>query len=130
MSAKLVSSLALTVTLAACGGSSSESGAPGGCTPGTSASIAISASGVSPKAVCVKPGGTVTFTNNDTAAHDIESGATCTALNLGAIAAAGTATATFPTAQTCTFHDQGDPSNTAFQGTVAVSSGQVTGPGY
>ncbi|MFO0583531.1 MAG: hypothetical protein U0229_14765 [Anaeromyxobacter sp.] len=130
MSAKRLSSLVVAVALSACGGSSSDTGGAGGCTPGASASITISSTGVSPKAVCVKPGGTVKFTNDDTAAHDIESGATCTALNLGAIVAAGSATATFPTAQTCAFHDQGDPTNTAFQGTVAVSSGQVTGPGY
>jgi plastocyanin len=85
---------------------------------------------VNPKAVCVLPGGTVKFTNGDTVAHDIESGAACTALNLGPIAAAAQATATMPTTGTCAFHDQDDPSSTAFQGTVAVTNAPVTGPGY
>lgn len=124
----LVVSLAVPL-LAACGGGGNDGG-NGTCTPGPAATIRITSSGVSPMAVCVLPTGTVTFTNNDSVAHDIESGATCTELNLGSIAASQSKAATFPTTQVCPFHDAGAPSNTAFQGTVAVTSAPAQGPGY
>jgi plastocyanin len=98
--------------------------------PGPSAAITITSAGVAPKAVCVLPGGTVTFTNSDTVQHDIQSGTTCTELNLGVIAPAGSKSATLPTAAICPFHDAGAPSNTALQGTVAVTTAPATGPGY
>jgi plastocyanin len=120
----------LVPLLGACGGGAGDGGGSGTCTPGSTASIRITSSGVSPTAVCVLPGGTVTFTNNDSAAHDIESGATCTELNLGSIAAAQSKSATLPTVEVCPFHDAGAPSNMAFQGTVAVTSAPAQGPGY
>jgi plastocyanin len=113
--------------LAGCGSSNSGGGS---CTPVSTTNIAISSTGVTPKAVCVLPGGTVKFNNDDTAAHDIESGASCPALNLGSIAAGANATATLPTSGTCNFHDELDPTNVAFQGTVAVTSATTSGPGY
>ncbi len=124
----------LTATLlGACGGpQSSGSSGTGTCTPGSTASISITAMGVTPEAVCVLPNGTVTFTNTDTATHDIEeSGTTCTQLNLGPIAA-GTSktTAAFPAVEVCQFHDQLNATNTAFQGTVAVTTAPQPGPGY
>jgi plastocyanin len=121
----------LTATLlGACGGSQSSGGGTGTCTPGSTASFSIMSTGVTPKAVCVLPGGTVTFMNADTAQHDIESGTTCTQLNLGVIAAGGSATATFPTVEVCPFHDQLNPTNTAFQGNVYVTTAPAPGPGY
>jgi plastocyanin len=85
---------------------------------------------VSPKAVCILPTGTVTFTNNDTVSHDIEADAGCTPLNLGAIAPGTNKVATFPGAATCAYHDALNASSALFQGTVAVSPAPVTGPGY
>lgn len=106
--------------LAACGGSSS-SGGGGGCPP--TAGVTIASTGVTPQAVCILVGGTVTFTNSDTVSHDIESGATCTQLNLGPIAP-GTSktTVAFPAAASCPFHDQSNPTNAAFMGTVTVTA--------
>ncbi len=98
--------------------------------PASSAAIRITASGVTPTAVCVLPGGSVAFTNDDMVQHDIESGTGCPALNLGVIAPAQSKSATFPSAMTCPFHDAGSPTNAAFQGTVAVTSAPVSGPGY
>jgi plastocyanin len=124
--------IAATV-LAACGGGSSSTQGNGSCTPGQSAAVTIAAAGVSPKAVCVLPGGTVTFNNQDTVAHGLEESpqvAGCTGLNLGAIAAGQAATAQFPTAATCTYHDTSVPNDDKFKGTVAVTSGPATGPGY
>jgi plastocyanin len=112
---------AIALLAAACGG-----GGGGGnvCSPAQSATITITAAGVSPNQVCLLPGGTVTFTNSDAAPHDIEGDASCPLLNLGPIAANTSKSATFPTSQTCQFHDQanGNASNTAFQGTVAVTA--------
>lgn len=120
--------------LVACGGSSTDgTGGPvgGTCTPGLTASVGLSATGATPKAVCLRPGGSVTFTNGDTVAHTIQwAGASCPTANLGPIAAAGNASVSFPDEAICTFRDADAPANTAFQGTVGVSSGVVTGPGY
>ncbi len=120
---------AVMALLGACGGDDTGDGS-GSCTPGASAAFTITSTGVSPKAVCVLPGGSVTFTNNDAVPHDIQSGGVCTELNLGVIAPSASATAMFPVTQVCTFHDAGAPSNAAFQGTVAVTSAPATGPGY
>ncbi len=115
--------------LAACGGGGGGGGAS--CTPGTTAAIAINAMGVSPMNVCVQPMGTVTFTNNDAAPHDIEFNTPASCPTVGSIApAGGQVTAAFPTAVNCSFHDGINPSNTAFQGTVAVTSVVVMGGGY
>lgn len=117
----------------ACGGGGSGGGGGGGsqtCTPGPTAAITITASGLSPINVCVQPGGQVTFTNRDSAAsHDIEfeSGGCPT---VGEITSGASKTATFPTSVNCTFHDGHNPSSTAFRGTVAVSSAMVSGGGY
>lgn len=132
---RLGSSFALSavVALCACGGSSSGGG-NGTCNPGATAAITISHTGISPSAVCVLPsGGSVAFNNTDTTQHDIESSSVdCPELNVGAIAGGTHGTATFSTAtqKTCTFHDAVNASNTAFQGTVAVTSAPAQGPGY
>ncbi len=114
--------------LAGCGGSGG--GGSGSCAPGATATVKVGSAGFSPKAVCVLPAGSVTFTNTDTVAHDIESGMVCLELNLGPIPAGQSATATFPTAQTCSFFDAAHSTDAAFEGTVAVTSGTVSGPGY
>jgi plastocyanin len=85
---------------------------------------------VSPLAVCVLPGGTVTFTNSDTVPHDIQSGTACPELNLGPIPPSQDRAVTFPAVGVCTYRDQNDPANAAFQGTVAVADAPVIGPGY
>ncbi len=133
MKAAIASMLLVGATwLGGCGGGGggSGNGGSGSCTPRSTASVAINASGFTPKAVCVLPGGSVTFMNADTVAHDIESGATCASLNLGPIAAGKSAVASFQTAETCSFVDAAHSADPAFQGTVAVSSGTTTGPGY
>lgn len=122
--------LAAAALLSGCGGGSSGSSPAGSCTPSQTAGVNVAASGFSPKAVCILPGGAVTFTNGDTVAHDLESGMTCTQLNLGAIAAGQSRTVSFPTSETCPFFDAAHSNESAFQGTVAVSSAPTTGPGY
>ena len=118
--------------VAGCGGASSSGG--GGCAPQPSGAVQITATGLDPKSLCIAPGGAVAFQNLDTVAHDIESGMSCTMLDLGSIAAGGSATATFPTTGTgspvrCPFFDAGHSSDAAFQGSVTVSSGTGGGGG-
>lgn len=123
--------LGLAAALAACGGGGGDGGGGSAtCTPTSTAGFTISATGVSPSAVCVLPGGTVTFTNSDTAAHSVASDGICTALDLGAIDPSTSKSATLPTVATCRFHDPNAASNTAFQGVVAVTQGRVGGGGY
>ncbi len=125
--------LIAAAVLGACGGGSSSKQGNGSCTPGQSAAMSITSTGFSPQAVCVLPGGTVTITNHDTVAHDIEASAAtsgCTGLNLGSIAAGQAATAMFPAVATCALHDAARASDAAFQGNVYVTTAPATGPGY
>lgn len=122
--------VAASLGAAACGGDGGTVTTGGGCTPTGAASITITSTGVAPKAVCVLPGGSVTFANQDSVAHDIEAGTACPALNLGSIPAGQSRAATLTAAGVCTYSDATSPTNTAFQGTVAVSSAPTTGPGY
>lgn len=118
---------------AGCGGGSSSNQGNGSCTPGPSAGVSITSTGFSPTAVCVLPTGTITFTNHDTVAHDVEASSTvaaCAGVNLGSIAAGQAATAMFPTAATCPFHEAAHAMDAAFQGTVYVTTAPATGPGY
>jgi plastocyanin len=120
----------VAVALGACGGGSSSGGSSGTCNPSSAASMTLSSSGVTPKAVCVVPGGTVTFRNSDTVQHDIQGDtAACAVLNTGGIDPNTSKSVTLQTTQTCGFHD-GDSANAAFDGTVAVTSAPATGPGY
>ncbi len=128
MGRRLGLAFGLAAALSACGGGSSDSGST--CTPGGTAAFTIGASGVSPGAVCVLPGGAVTFTNTDTVAHSVASSdAVCPALDLGAIDPSGSKTATLPSVATCRFRDPNAPTNTAFQGVVAVTLQTVSGGG-
>lgn len=123
-------SLAAAAGLAGCGGGDEPGGGGNRCTPGTTAAFTITASGVSPAAVCVLPNGTVTFTNGDSVAHEIQSSGICSELNLGAIAPGASKGATFAAVAVCTFRDAGAPNDTRFQGTVAVTTAPAEGPGY
>ena len=114
----------------ACGGDGGGGGGSNTCTPGSTAAISFSATGLSPQNACVLPGGTVAFTNNDTAAHSVVFD-TQGCPTVGNIApGGGHVDATFPTQATCTFHDGANAANAAFRGTVAVTVGAVTGGGY
>jgi plastocyanin len=72
--------------------------------------------------VCLFPGGTLTFTNSDTAPHTIQFDGSCPGPTGPIAPSSTTQPVTFPNAQTCTFHDAANPSNMAFQGTVAVTA--------
>jgi len=93
--------------------------------------MTISSSGLSPKAVCVLPSGTVTFTNSDSVQHGIAFDASaCPGVSPVTVDAGTSKAVTFLTVQICTFHDRDSATNSAFQGTVAVAQAAVSGPGY
>ncbi len=93
-----------------------------------SASIMVTGAGLSTSSVTVQPGGAVTFTNNDSAPHEIASNphpthTQCPELNLGVLQPGGSATVMMANkAETCGFHDHLNPTVTKFQGTIQVMS--------
>ena len=118
----------LLVLFAACGRSHSPSSPSP--TPGpkpSSATVTIAASGVSPKTVQVAIGGHVTFVNNDTRNHIIDSNphpahTDCPEINQVGLLSSGQTrdTATFPVERSCGYHDHGAPGDTTMQGTIVI----------
>jgi hypothetical protein len=106
--------------LGACGGGS---GGGNSCTPAGSATVTISATGVSPTQVCLTPGGHVTFTNSQAVQIHLTSIAGCPELGAStSVDATGTKQVDFLNAETCNFGVTEQPGVAAFQGTVAVTA--------
>ena len=115
---------------AACGGDDNDaptapSGGGGGGSTNTT-TITITSSGASPRDITVAIGSRVTFVNNDSQPHDMNSNphpehTDCPALNVGFIAAGASSTSqNLTTARTCGFHDHNQPSNGNLQGVVRI----------
>jgi plastocyanin len=116
---------------AACGGDdgdspTSPSGGGGGGGSTNTTTITITSSGVSPRDITVAVGSRVTFVNNDSQPHDMDSNphpehTDCPSLNVGFIAAGASGVSqNLTTARTCGFHDHNQPSNTNLQGVVRI----------
>jgi len=114
---------------AGCGGGSTGPSSSGGNTGGgttNTTTITLTSSGASPRDITVAVGSRVTFINNDSQPHDMDSNphpehTDCPALNVGFIAAGAQGiTLNLTTARTCGFHDHNQPSNTAFQGVIRI----------
>jgi plastocyanin len=117
----------------ACGGGNDSPTSPtpppsgGGSTP-DSATITISSSGtVSPSTVTIRQGGRVTFVNNDTRGHDMQSDphpshTDCPPMDQVGFLAAGQSrtSGNFNTVRTCGFHDHNLPDNTGLQGRITI----------
>jgi plastocyanin len=122
--------LVTTLTLAACGGDDSPSTTtptptPTPPTPGTT--ITITASGVSPQSIAVTPGARVTFVNNDTRNHEMNSNphpahGDCPEINQVGFLSPGQSrqTGNLNTVRTCGFHDHGLPSTASLQGMIVI----------
>lgn len=132
--------LALGATLAltaACGGGGYSGGSPTSPT-GTGAApptVTIGGGGVSPSVVRVDTNQQVRFTNNGSRSIQIHSDPhptheMCPPLNELGMLAVGQSrnTGSFTRPGTCTYHDHGDPGNSAFRGTILVSVNEP-GPG-
>ena len=116
----------------ACGGGDDNpgtgpSGGGGGGGGGTvSATITITAAGVSPSSVTVAPGQRVTFVNNDTRPHDMSSDphpahTDCPAVSVGFLQAGQSGTTqNLNAVRTCGFHDHNQDANTSLQGTIRI----------
>jgi plastocyanin len=125
--------LALAVTAAAAaacaGGSSSGSAtAPTPAAPPSSmATITITSSGVSPQTVTISAGGQVTFINNDSRTHNMQSDphpehTDCPELGqVGYLTPGQSRTSgNLNIVRTCGYHDHDDFSNTRFQGNIVI----------
>ena len=94
---------------------------------GASATITITSSGVSPKALTVARGTQVTFTNNDSVPHEMNSDphpvhTDCPEINSVGFLSPGQSkmTANLNTARTCGYHDHQRSSVTSLQGTIVI----------
>ncbi len=125
-----VAAPALAVALAtahACGGSTP---APSGGTTGgggNSPTVTITASGASPKTLMVPRGTQVTFVNDDSRTHQMNSDphpthGECPELDAVGFLAAGQRkqTGNLNTARACGYHDHNQPTNSALHGTITV----------
>lgn len=123
----------LTIAGTGCGSGSSTPASP---TPSPSptptpmpggATITITSSGVSPRTVTVSVGSRVTFVNNDTRPHLMNSDphpahTACPAINDVGFLQPGQSKATgnLNTPRSCGFHDHDQPLNTSLQGTITI----------
>ena len=126
-----IAALALTV---ACGGSSGSStpttpstGGGSGSSGTGAATITITSAGVSPKTVTIAVGQRVTFVNNDSRNHEMNSDphpthGDCPGLDQVGFLAPGQSktSGNLNTARACGFHDHLNDSNTSLQGTIVV----------
>ena len=122
------------LVVSACGGSDSPGtnpsggggGGGGGGTGTIAATITITAAGVSPKNVTVTPGSRVTFVNNDSRPHEMNSDphpqhTDCPEINVGFISAGQSGTTqNLNTVRTCGFHDHNQPGVTSLEGTIRI----------
>ena len=118
---------ALVFSFAACGGGNGSPTSPSGDDGPIAVTIVIDATGsVTPKDVTVPVGSRVTFTNNHSTGHDMNSDphpahTLCTSLNVGFISAGQSRTSrNLDTARVCTYHDHINETNTALMGTIRV----------
>ena len=132
--------LAITLLAAAamaCGGSSSSNNSDGGSpttptNPGTTPPVAtttitITAAGVSPSRITVAPGTRVTFINNDTRPHEMNSDphpnhGDCPGIDdVGFMSAGQTKqTGNLTVVRTCGFHDHNQPDTASLKGPIII----------
>jgi plastocyanin len=126
----IAAATALTLAVSACGGSDSptapSSGGGGNSGPVT-ATVTVTASGVSPSSVTVAPGSRVTFVNNDSRPHEPASDphpthGSCPPVDqIGFIAAGQSRTSgNLNTTGTCSYHDHLNDGDARLRGTIRV----------
>jgi len=106
-------SVVVAVTLSACASGGSGGSSSGGGTGSTAVTVSMKNVAFSPSDVTVAVGGTVTFVNDDTVAHDVVGDS----WDSGQLAPGASFAQTFPTAGTFAFHCSIHPSMT---GSVTV----------
>ena len=127
--ASLMACACVSLLASACGGNdnpNSPSGGSGGGGGTVAGTITITAAGVSPKTMTVAAGSRVTFVNNDSRPHDMNSDphpehTNCPEINVGFIAAGASGTTQNLTrARSCGYHDHNQPEVAALQGTIVI----------
>jgi plastocyanin len=109
------------------GGGGTGGGGTGGTPPVATTTITITASGVTPQRITVSPGTRVTFVNNDTRTHEMNSDphpqhGDCPAIDdVGFMSPGQTKlTGNLTAVRTCGFHDHNQPTVTSLQGQIIV----------
>lgn len=116
----LAGALSLALFAVACGSEATGGAGLVGAGPMGSADVPskalvrITASGISPRAVRVRPGGQVTLLNDDGVAHELASSphpshGGCPELNVGVLDAGESITVVMPSPASCGFHDEEAP---------------------
>jgi plastocyanin len=131
--------VAMTALAIGCGGSGNSGGPtspspppgqnppPNQPPPVATTTITITAAGVNPQRITVSPGTRVTFINNDTRPHEMNSDphpnhGDCPAIDdVGFLQAGQTKlTGNLTVVRTCGFHDHNQPTLTSLQGQIIV----------
>jgi plastocyanin len=131
--------VAALATLAACGGGSSNPAGPSGGGGGSAivgstgsvgpvaATITIANNAVSPSTVTIAVGQSVTFVNNDSRSHQMQSDphpahTDCPSINNVALLSPGQSKSTFgfSGAGSCGFHDHNDSENSGLRGRIVI----------
>ena len=125
----LAAAAALAALLQACGNNSNPASPSPAPTPGeVGATITITADGVNPGSVQIKPGQSVRFVNNDSRTHVPSSDphpthTDCPPINaVGTLASGASGTTSAMTAiRSCGFHDHNDPGEDKLRGQIVVA---------
>jgi plastocyanin len=123
-----IQAIAIATALVACSGDDNDTPTtPSGGGGGSAATITITSSGVSPKTVTVPAGSRVTFVNNDSVTHQMNSDphpthTDCPPINdVGSVAPGQSKlTGNLNTVGNCGYHDHDLPFNTGLQGTIVI----------
>jgi plastocyanin len=125
VSAGVVSAAALAAAGACSSGGSAATGPSD--PPTATTTITLTSSGVSPHSIQVSPGSQVTFINNDSRPHDMESDphpehTDCPELSQVGFLSPGQSrrSGNLNTVRTCGYHDHDDAGNTRFQGSIVI----------
>ena len=121
------SCVGVALVVAACTSSSTAPSSGTDVTPVAGTTITITSSGASPRNLLVSPGAQVTFVNNDSRAHTMNSDphpehTDCAALNNVGFLNPGQSrqTGNLNVARACGYHDHELPSTTSLQGTITI----------
>ena len=119
---RLVCAAGAAIALAGC-----NNDAPSAPSPGDNPVVTITATGVTPTEVRVPRFGRVTFVNNDTRAHEINSDPIDTHTDCPAVDGVGLLnpgqsgdTGSFSVSRVCGFHDHTRETDPAFKGRIVV----------
>jgi len=123
---KAAATTGLMIAIAACGGSNGPT-PPTTPTGGSTFTVTIANNAVSPQSLSVPRGSRVTFVNNDSRTHEIDSDphpthTDCPEINQIGFLSPGQSheTAALNVARVCGYHDHEQPDTRSLQGTITI----------